>query len=164
MIWHLRKHYRKPVIIKQVKRDQNIIYGARAIQAQTGLLGRPTKDYDIYSDGPKKSAEKLQKSLDKAGGGNFYYSKPGKHRGTFKVKSVGPDAVKGTKDDEGIADFTKPERKISFVTIGGVRYAKLSEEVKNKKRSLRDPASRFRHQKDAEDLARIRAYKRMRGW
>lgn len=73
----------------------------------------------------------------------------------------GTDLKKGMIDDVGFIDysgFPKPKPKIR--KIRGVRYRKLSEEVKAKKKSIRDPKFVFRHKKDRGDLNRIRFYKK----
>lgn len=162
-IWQEAKAFfnRDKPIIKQVKRDKNIIYGARAIKAQIGgAFARPTKDYDILSNAPKRSAHQLQKKLDSTAGGDYYYATPSKvHPTTKKVYHVGKDMKKRTKDDIGIADFTKPERNYRTVNIKGVKYVHLSEVKKDKRKALADKEFEFRHAKDQEDLNRMKAAK-----
>ena len=152
------------IIKKQVKKNKSIIYGARAIRIQIGsMLSRPTRDWDIYSKRPKRSANTLQRDLDKVSGGNHYYATPSEfHKGTHKVYNIGQDNKRGTRDDIGLADFTQTKRGIKTRTIDGIRYTHLSESVKDKKRSLTEPQFAFRHDKDRNDLNRIELHKQVR--
>jgi len=143
----IKKHFRK---------NNNIIYGARSINAQTGILLRQTEDWDAYANNPKKASKKLQKKLDKTVGGDYFFSKPAMHKGTWKVKGKGDDLLPNTKDDKEVVDFSKPSDKIHFIEIEGLKYRKLKEEIKAKKSSIADPQSSFRHKKDKKDLDRIK--------
>lgn len=144
-------------IRKFIRMNSNVVYGARSINAQANIISRPTNDWDIFSSNPKRSANQLQRVLDKLVGGNYFYSKPAQHKGTWKVKSVGADLKAGTRDDQEFADFTKPEKKVNFVTIKGIRYRALKEEIKAKQNSLNDQGMKFRHGKDRADLERIKS-------
>jgi hypothetical protein len=146
------------LILKIAKQRKQIIYGARSIEKQAGLFSRPTKDYDIFDKNPKKSAQLMQKILDKSAGFDQFYMKEAEHKGTWKVKSKGNDGVKNTEDDESIADYTKPEQKIKFVIKNGVRYRILKEELKKKVSTVQDPEFKFRHEKDRDDIKRIKGY------
>lgn len=150
------------IIENQVKKDKNIIYGARSIKKRLGWFGRETSDYDIYSNSPRRSAVKLERKLDKGVKANLFYSKPAMHKGTYKVMSSGFDRKRGTEDDYGIADFTKPKGRIRTTTIQGIRYDLLSEERKNKIKSLKDKKMQFRHEKDKNDLQRINIFNLVR--
>lgn len=158
------------VVLSQVKKDKNIIYGGRAVNAQLQprifgypVFGKSTRDYDIYSGQPEKSAKKLERRLNKNYHGHYFYEKPALHHGTFKVMDVGQDLKENTRDDFNIVDFTKPSRKVQFTTIQGIRYAKLSERAKDAIRALKNPKFAFRHHKDREDLARIELHKQFGG-
>lgn len=156
-------HYlrREDEILADTKKNKNIIYGAQAIKAQIGVIARPTSDFDIFARNPRVSAVRLERSMDKSAGKNIYYTKPAIHPGTYKVQFIGADMKKNTRDDIGIADFTRPARKVKTVNINGVRYVSLKEVVKDKRRSIADKNYAFRHQKDRDDIARIR-FARMR--
>jgi len=144
------------IILDIVKKEKNIVYGARSIQRQTGIVSRPTSDWDIFSNKPKISATKTEQALDKASGKNLYYVKPALHAGTYKVEYIGKDNKKGTKDDIGIADFTTmPKPKPTTINLGGILYRKLSGEKKAKMKALKDPTQEFRHAKDQDDYNRI---------
>jgi hypothetical protein len=100
----------------------------------------------------------LQKKLDKNAGFDYYYSKPAEHEGTWKVKGRGNDNIKGTDDDESIADYTKPDKKIPFILIKGIRYRILKEELKRKQATIKDKEYKFRWEKDKGDINRIKGY------
>lgn len=149
---------RKNSIIENfIKNNNDIIYGARAMNVQVSPgLQRQTFDYDIYSKKPRAHAEVLERRMDRIAGGDFFYMKEAMHKGTFKVMDKGRDKRKGTLDDFGIADFTKPNRKIRTINVRGIRYANLSERKKDIKRSLSNPLFAFRHDKDKMDRFRIK--------
>jgi hypothetical protein len=144
------------------KKKKHIIYGARSLQAQNHLFGRDTQDWDIFSDTPKKCARELKNLLNERTKSNYYYKKPAKHKGTWKIKGKGHDGIKDTEDDESIADFSKREKKTPHVVKNGVRYRHLSEEVKAKKKSIADPEFKFRHEKDKDDLNRVKGFLKIR--
>lgn len=151
------------IILKQVKKKGDIIYGARAMNAQLPeVLKRKSIDYDIFSRGnPRKSAIQMERKLDKSYGGDFYYTKPAQHKGTYKVMDRGVDGRRGTKDDFGIVDYTRKPRGIKTKLINGVRYVQLQEIRKDKRKSLRDKSSAFRHQKDRRDLETMKRRTRL---
>lgn len=156
---------RELVIDNKLRKSRNIVYGARAMNKQLPLgLQRPTFDYDIYSKTPRKSARRLERCLDRDAGGDYYYTKPAQHKGTVKVMDIGEDNRRNTMDDYGVADYTRPERKIKSVRINNIRYAHLSEREKDARKSLRDPAFKFRHDKDRYDLYRIKKGRKILRW
>ena len=148
------KYYKKPnlvkeVILKNAKKKGHIVYGARSVNKRLpSYLKKPTEDYDILSTTPKKTANKVERKLDKKYGGNYFETKPAMHPGTFKVINL------VTK--RGVADYTKKDNKVPHSKIGGVKYAKLSYQKDRIKQSLKDPKSKFRHDKDKETLQRIK--------
>ena len=150
------------IILNIAKQRKQIIYGARSIQKQANLFSRDTKDYDIFDKNPKRSAQILQRKLDKNVGFDFYYMKEAEHKGTWKVKNKGADGIQNTKDDESIADYTKPDKKIKFVMINGIRYRVLKEELKRKVATVKDPEFKFRHEKDKDDIRRIKGFIKVR--
>ena len=146
------------VILKKLKKNKGIVYGARSIQAQNKILARSTTDYDVLVKQPKVEAFQLQKELDNLYGFDHFYAKEGMHKGTWKVKSKGFDMIQDTKDDVGWADFTKQTKPVpKFVLINGVRYRVLKEEIQAKKKALADKEFKFRHEKDRNDLNRLKA-------
>jgi hypothetical protein len=149
-------------ILQLARKRKQIIYGARSIQAQNNLFARNTKDYDVFDKQPKKSANLLQKMLDKLMGFDYYYKKEAEHKGTWKVKGRGIDMRKGTEDDESIADYTKPDSKMPFVVIGGNRFRNLKIELQKKQAVLKDPAYEYRYAKDRDDINRIKGFIKVR--
>ena len=152
------------IIRNKVRKDNEIIYGGRAMNAQLPApFQRHTRDYDIYSILPKARARQLENELDKAAKGDYYYTKQAMHPGTFKVMDTGFDNRKGTADDFGVVDYSKPSRKVKTVKIRGIRYAHLSERKRDAKRSLGEKQFEYRHEKDRKDLYLIKKGKQLRG-
>ena len=145
---------------KQAKRNNEILRGARAMNAQLsiGLLERGTEDYDLFSKRPKQSALELERELDRKAGGDFYYVKPLAHRGTFRVMDKGND-LKSPHDDFGIVDYTKEPKGTKKVMIDGLRHSHISERIKDAKQNLADPSAIHRHSKARGDLERIKVSK-----
>lgn len=156
----MMKRKRDKAILAQAKKEKSIVYGAQSIKARRGVLARNTEDWDIFSKSPKKSAKTTEKKLDKIYKRDQFYTKPAMHPGTHKVMSKGADRRKGTKDDWGVADYTKmPKPKPPVNKINGVRFRTLAQEAKAKRTSLRDKTQKFRHKKDSTDLAIIEWFK-----
>jgi len=156
---HATEEDRRKAILERTRKKKDIIFGAQSIKAQTGMFSRPTQDFDIFTTNPKKSAQEIEKKLDRQVGFNYFYNKPALHPGTWKVKGIGMDMKKGTDDDLEIIDYSKhPKPKPKIKKINGVRYRTLREEALAKLKALRDPEYKFRHEKDAEDLRRIRNF------
>ena len=145
------------VIIDHVKKKRHIIFGARSLNAHfPKFLDKPTVDYDILVEkgNPKKVATRLEKKLDRKFKGNFFIVEKARHPGTYKVKRI--------LGKEGIIDVSKAKGKIPTDKIRGVRYSKLSFEKGKVKQSLKDPRSKFRHDKDRERLERIRIFESLK--
>jgi hypothetical protein len=140
-------------ILGQIKGSKNVVYGARSINAQVPkYLEKHTEDWDVFSAKPKQEAMRLEKKLDKKFGGDYFYVEPAEHKGTFKVRS------RVTRS--GVADFTKPEKKVDYKTVRGVRNASLEWTKNHIKQTLKDKESEFRWDKDREALQRINLVKR----
>lgn len=148
----------KEVLISKIKKKRYIVYGARSIQNQAPYFARNTQDWDLFAKNPKREADYLQKELDKSIGFDYFYSKPAKHKGTWKVMNKGIDMKAGNEDDENIADFSQQPSKISIITIRGMRFRNLKEEIKAKRNALKDRSQKFRHSKDSTDLERVKAF------
>ena len=154
------------IIEKEARSNRDIIYGARAMNAQLPLfMRRETQDYDVYSKKPRATADRIQRKLDKevAGGKDDFYMKPALHKGTYKVMHEGADGKKRTRDDIGIVDYTSMPNQISTVRIEGIRYESIPSIAKRKKEILQDPESEYRHEKDRSDLERIKYSRILRG-
>ena len=136
------------VVSTNVVEHGQIVYGARAVNAQLPPhLQKHTEDWDIYSKKPHSDAVETEKELDESYGGDFFYVKPAKHVGTYKVKS------KVTQDT--IADYTQKRGKVPTINSLGVSYTTLSFSKKKFKQSLKNKENRFRWVKDNEVLQRI---------
>lgn len=137
------------VILRNVKRKQHIIYGARAVNQQVRKpLRKETTDYDIYSTTPRQTANRVERRLDKRFGGDYFKVEQAIHKGTYKIKS--------NVDSTGYADYTKPQGKIRTIKRKGIKYAHTSHQLKQIKKSLADKESKFRHEKDKETRQRIK--------
>ena len=148
------------IIRNQAKKDKKIIYGSKAMNKQIHpFTRRYSPDYDIYTKTPKRDAKAMERRLDKTLGGDYFYTKPAIHGGTWKVNSYG-FLKDNPKDDIGVVDYSfgsAPSKRIN-----GVRYEKLSNIVKTKKKILKDKESKYRHGKDRDDLRRIKFSKSLK--
>ena len=148
-------------ILHSAKKNQETIYGARAMNVQLpSMFRRQTEDYDILTKNPKRRANEMQNKLDKLFGGDYFYSKPAINPGTHKVMNRGVN-LKCPKDDVGIVDYTRYE-KIPTTKKGGLSYERISHIIETKKRILKDRESKYRWEKDRKDLRRIRASNRFK--
>jgi len=137
------------IILRNVKRKKHIIYGARAVNQQVKKpLRKTTVDYDIYSKTPKKTAERVERKLDKKFGGNYFKVEEAQHKGTYKLKS--------NVDKIGYADYTKLKKEIKTIKRDGIKYAHINHQLSQIKKSLVDKESKFRHEKDKETRQRIK--------
>jgi len=153
---------REKKLLAKARKRKDIIYGGQSIKAQIGIFARPTSDFDIFTKQPKKAAMNTEKDFDRIVGFDYFYTKPAKHPGTWKVKGRGVDLRKGTRDDEETVDYSKyPRPKPKVIMINGVQYRKLSQEKKAKYKAIRDPKYKFRKAKDTEDVNRINLSKSM---
>jgi len=164
LAWKNRRQQLRASLLKQAKKEKSIIFGARSINKQiAGPLRRPTEDFDILAKKPLKSARKTEKNFDRIVGSDQYYVKSAIHKGTWKVMHKGRDLKKGTKDDVGVVDYSGiPSPQPPTKKIGGIKYRSITQEAKAKKKSLADPAFKFRHKKDRGDLNRIKISKRLK--
>ena len=145
----------KNVILKNVRKKQHIVHGARALnEFFPPFLDRPTRDYDVFSSTPKRTAKRIEKRLDKRFGGDFFRTEPAKFKGTVKIKS--------NVTERTIADYTNPKRDIQHTKRRGIKYANFKHFKKRIKESLADPKNRFRHDKDRETLRRIKLTEKLR--
>jgi hypothetical protein len=143
-------------ILLQAKKEKNIIYGAQSIKKQIGIYARGTKDYDIFSKKPKRSATVTEKNLDRIYGWDNFYVKPANHPGTYKVMDKGYDCKPKTDDDFNVADYTVMPKKVKYITYNGVRYRNIQIEKQAKLKAVKDKSYAYRHEKDKEDLERIK--------
>lgn len=153
-VFHKKKKHIPKTVLLTIGRNE-VIYGARALNKRfPPYLDRPTQDYDVYSNTPKKDAVQAEKALDKRFGGDYFYVKQAQHKSTYKVMSH--------VNQEGYADFTKPEQKIPYDRIGGKKYVKLNYVKQKIKKTLKDPESKYRHAKDRDAYNRILIYEKVK--
>ncbi len=158
------RHKIGPVILSTAKKRKQIIYGSRAMNKQLpGILQRGTIDWDVLARKPKASARLVERQLDKkvAGGRDDFFMRPARHPGTYKVMHEGYDQKHNTRDDIEVADYSKMQ-KVPTVRIKGIRYQSLSSIRKGKKKTLKDPESKYRHRKDRQDLHAIQSKRFLR--
>jgi hypothetical protein len=140
-------------ILNFIKKKKLIIHGAKAINAQAPFhLQRATRDYDVYTNQPKRNIELLDKELDQLRQGNYHYVKKGKHKGTYKLKDIGQDLKRGTKDDFTLTDFTQKPKGLRTIRKNNIFFSHLNEIKKTKVRTLAKEQFKFRHKKDRADV------------
>ena len=141
-------------VLEMAQKKKQIIHGARATNQQLPTpLKKPTKDYDIYTAKPEKSAKELAKRLNKEFGKGFEVV-PGAHKGTFKVK----------KGKETVADYTRVYRKPKTINKFGIEYAKTEYHKRKLQKLIKDERMGFRRNKDLDTLRRIREGGRKYEW
>ncbi len=149
-------HRLKGRIFSRARKNKDIIFGGQSIKKQIGLLARRTKDIDAFTKEPERSAREVEKHSDKVTRGDNFYVKKGINPGTWKVKGIGKDRIRGNADDFTLVDYTKmPRPRPKTVIINGIPYRKLQIELEKKNKILRDKAFAFRRAKDLEDRNRI---------
>lgn len=150
------KYYRKgqksidESIEDSLEGSNEVVYGARAVNRQLPkYLNVYTEDWDIATvDDPEKEAKRVEKQLDHDFGGNYFRIVPAIHPGTFKVIS--------NVTNKGVADLTRIEEPIEYRKLGRIRYATLNHQLQQIDKSLKDPESQFRWNKDKNAKQRIK--------
>lgn len=143
------------IILNLAKERKQVIYGAQSINRQLpSNLRKPTKDYDILTKQPKKSAEELALRLNKEYGKEKFKVVPARYSKTFKVKDI--------DTNETIADYTRTTKKPKSINEFGVNYAKVDYQEGKIKKILKDESSKFRHDKDFDTLQRIKQSKKLK--
>lgn len=138
----------REVILNRAEKEEQIIYGARAINQQIPhYLHKKTQDYDILTKKPLKSAIKLAEELNRRVGKEEYSVVKALHKGTFKVKDT-----KGNT----IADYTQLKGNIKTKKSWGNKYKDIKSIKKNVIISIKNPKNAFRREKDEDSLRRIK--------
>lgn len=138
-------------VLSSVKKNNGIVFGGRANNKQLPKhLQEHTSDYDVFvQKNPQKFAKRLERKLDRKLKGNFFRTEPAKHEGTYKIKS--------NVSNKGIVDVSqKPKEIIRTIKRKGVKFAHTDFQKKQIKKSLADPDSKFRHDKDRFTRLRIK--------
>ena len=154
---------KKRIIYDNARKRKDIIHGSSALKEQMGIFARTPGDIDIFSLHPRVSAIETKTSLNNSSGGDFFYTKPSRHKGTIKIKYVGHDNIKGNEDDVDVVDYTKMENNIKTINDNELRFRTIDDIKRSKINSLRDKSYYYRHEKDKEDLNKIRLFKLLKG-
>lgn len=134
------------IILNTAQEKDQIIYGARAINTQVPTyLRRKTKDYDILTKKPKKSAEEIAKRLRNLLDKKVTVEKA-LHKGTYKVKVNG----------KSIVDYTQLKRKPKTVNILSNKYYSVKSIRRNLQRSTKKSSNEYRLKKDLGSIDRIK--------
>ncbi len=146
--FHRNKKAIPRIVRKQVRKNKSILTGGHALNAHLPpFLDKPTEDFDIFTDKPRKRARELERKLDKKFDADIFFVKPARFKGTFKVMN--------RVTEKEVADFSKRKPEVTFVKKGETRVASISFLESKFRESLRDPESRFRHAKDRDSLRRL---------
>ena len=153
--FHRMKGRIKEVILRTI-REKEIIHGEQAVAVRLpSHLQRHTRDYDVFSDTPKKDAIEAEEELDEEFGGDFFEVTPAEHPGTHKVRSK--------IDGRTYADFSEhPEKEVPSEVVQGKNYVTLAFIKKRLRAILKEKEKEFRHAKDRDTLNRIKIYERIR--
>lgn len=108
----------------QSKKEGVVIYGAQAVNAIVGpVFSRPTNDYDVYSNSPKRHAIQLEKTIDKHTKSDMAFveevpftNEKGKKGLMYRV---------GLKHFDTLADYNKKPVNLKTIKIRGVLYEHL---------------------------------------
>ena len=149
----IKDEYVDNLVKSNIKNTKAVVVGSKALNKQVGgLYAKPTDDIDIVTKNALKQAKKLENQIDNRYRSDMVDIHPAEHPGTFRILSN-----YGVKD---VADFTIPTRKIKSVKIKGVKYQSLNDIIKDREKILRDPQSKYRHDKDRMTIAKIKAYQK----
>ena len=136
----------RQVVLDMAQEKGQVVHGTRALNEQVPThIKRKTKDYDILTDNPKKSARELVKTLKRRLSRDFNVVR-GSHKGTFKVK----------QGDETVVDYTQLKGKVKSKRILGVKYKDISTIKRGTQKLVKKKGTEFRREKDTDTLKRIR--------
>jgi len=136
----------KNAILDQAQAKNQVVYGQQAVNIQVpDPYKRKTKDYDVYTKQPEKSAKEVAERLNKEFGSKKFKVEAGVHKGTYRVK----------KGKTVVADYTSTTKKPGSKKVLGVSYANLEYQKKRLKSILKKKEYEYRHLKDTETLDKI---------
>jgi hypothetical protein len=136
----------RTLVLNKAQSKGQIIYGARAINQQVPTyLRKETKDYDILTKNPKKSAIELANDIKRVTSKQVSVE-PATHKGTYKVKVNG----------ESVVDYTQLKGTPKIKKSWGNKYQDIKTIKRNIQKRIRDPTKEFRKEKDLEALGRIK--------
>ncbi len=142
--------------LRDSSNPEMIVFGSQALNAHfPSWLDKDTKDWDVVAKGDSKElADKLERTLDRRYGGDFFSVEPAIHLGTFRIRSKITGVV--------VADVSLKDREIKFKRIQGINYATLDWLEEEAERLIASPDAEFRRSKDKDNLQRIKVYKRLK--
>lgn len=152
-----KKYYKKkgkifPIIFNEV--DEEIIHGGLAVNKRLPkIYRRPTADIDLYSNRPLTEARKTERLLDAEMQFNAFEVVPGRHKGTFKLKSRATGRTR--------ADYTKPKTIIPYDKIKGKKYMKVAAMKAQMLKTLKDKEQIHIHTKLRDSINRLTLHERM---
>ena len=138
-------------ILRGAEKGQ-VIHGAMATNIQLPYyLRKKTKDYDIFTTKPRKSAVEMAKKLNEMTGSKMYKVSKGKHKGTYKIKA----------DGKTVIDYTQLKKKLKTKKVYGIEYHDIKSIKRNVKRLSKKPETEYRREKDISTLQRIKEAERI---
>jgi len=134
----------RQIILDTAQKENQIVHGSRAFNIQAPYyLRKKTKDYDILTTKPKKSAQSVSKRLRRVLGKDVKVVK-GYHKGTYKVKVNG----------RTIADYTQLKTKPKVKKHWGIKVRDIKSIKRDAQRLLKKVP--YRKEKDLDTLQRIK--------
>jgi len=156
--WKRNKGVVNRVIRTKLSKTKRIIHGSRASNAQLpSKLKVATRDWDVISLTPKKSASQMEKALDKKFGGDFFDVKKG---ATVKLKVY---KVISNLTGKSHVDYSLPDRIIPTIGIRGKRFATLKDQFERAKINVKNPEKAFRKERDKNLIRRVKKYEKLIG-
>lgn len=142
----------RQVVLDTAQQKKQIIYGARAINIQLPTyLKKPTRDYDILTKKPKKTAKEVALILNKRFGDDVFTVEKASHKGTYKIKYKG----------ETVVDYTQLKKNPKTKKVFGVGYRDIKSVKRSTQRLAKKPGTEFRREKDLSTLKRIKELERI---
>jgi hypothetical protein len=138
----------RPIILDKAQKEKQIIYGARAINIQLPkYLEKETKDYDILTKKPKRTAKEVITELNRRVGREEFKLVKAKHKGTYKIK-----------DSKGktVVDYTQLKTKPKSKKVWGNQYYDIKSIKRNVSRLVKKSDTEYRRDKDLETLKKIK--------
>lgn len=143
-----REQLVRQIALDKAQKENQIIYGARAINQQIPTyLRKKTEDYDILTKKPKRTAEEIVQELNRRAGRDEFKVIRAKHKGTYKIKD---------SKDKTVIDYTQLKRTPKTKTSFGTKLYDIKSIKRNISKSIKKPQNEFRKEKDLDTLNRIK--------
>jgi len=159
-VWDNVSHTYQHMIAETVKEKKQIVHGQRALNKQLPpFLRKPTFDFDLWVNEPKKAMIQLEKKLEAAVPGNqFSIGKETLPNVWGKAKKV-IYHIRDNASGRNLIDYSKTPRGATTVVIDGVQYQSLQHAKQTFIRILQSPDSPFHQKAKAQyKLQMIRAF------